>query len=142
MKCQNLDQVKFDEQNARLRKLPLLAPGPSGSPAVRFQFNLAASTSAGSLFVIHSARTRRAVYRGTYSPELLLPFAASLLEDKGFDQLRFILLQSGNRISCIWLNDRAEAYWQDRAQIRIDFLERVETDETGLRRAFTAVIAL
>jgi hypothetical protein len=140
MHCQKLGPAEVAQDRTRLEQLPRYVPGDKGRGTVQFQFNLSPKEVDESLFVIFSARSRTAVYRGPYLSRVTVEIDDKMAADNSYDSLEFHLLQLKHRQVCTWINERGEPYWRLGAQIAIKFLPEQALDQEGLPKNFDVEI--
>ncbi len=140
VKCERLQEGKFDAVRASLEAIPRFVPVEARRAHVRFDFSLDPEAVGHSLFVIYSHQARAALYRGPYRPTVNVEIDDRFAADDYYDEVDFRLLLLDERGYRGWTNEQGQPYFRPGARIAVTLLEETTRDEDDLHKDFDVSI--
>lgn len=88
---------------------------------------------------INSHHVLGPVWQGPIQDRVRIPFGPELTIDKGWDELRFTVIDAGGRRICGAMNEEGARIWLPDAQFIVAFLDQPIRDANGLLKMYNIV---
>jgi hypothetical protein len=136
MNCETLDAESFKTTLTAENQEPKYTLPSGKADAWSAQFALAGfgATAEGATLMLSSDLAGGLIYSGPFRPTLQIAVSRRLLEHKGLDGFRFVLVNHGARRICV--AEHRARFWQEGQVITIEHLRVREPDQNGLPVAF------
>lgn len=109
-----------------------------GRTAIRFKIPVVLGDD--TYLAVLSRRQQAFVYRGLYHSELRFNLDDKFIDDEGYDNLEFFILDFTYKRICHWYGELGFPFWRPEAVIEVEFLLRRVFDQDGLGRTYDVTI--
>jgi hypothetical protein len=136
MNCETLDAETFKATLAAENQEPMYTPPSSKTDtwSARFALTGFGATADGATLMLSSDLAGGLIYNGPFQTSLHVVASRRLLERRGLDGFRFVLVHHKARRICV-AEHRAK-FWQEGQLITVEHLPMRESDQDGLPVAF------